>query len=148
MPKLKGSKIKKSMPFNQPPRNMTTVNADIKIIELYSPRKNKAKPILEYSTLYPDTSSLSASGKSNGALFVSAKILTKNIKKQGNSARMKYTELWNKIMFKKFKEPTDIKTAIRIKPIDTSYDIICAADLNEPRKGYLEFDAQPPIITP
>ena len=148
MPKLKGSKIKKSMPFNQPPRNMTTVNADIKIMELYSPRKNKAKPILEYSTLYPDTSSLSASGKSNGALFVSAKILTKNIKKQGNSASMKYTELWNKIMFKKFKEPTDIKTAIRIKPIDTSYDIIWPALRIAPNKAYRELLAQPDKITP
>ena len=55
------------------------------MIELYSAKKNNAKPILEYSTLNPDTSSDSASGKSNGARFVSANIDIKNIKKSGNA---------------------------------------------------------------
>ena len=44
----------------------------------YSPRKNSAKDIDEYSTLYPATSSASASGKSNGSLFVSASTDIKN----------------------------------------------------------------------
>ena len=70
---------------NQPPTNNKIVNTLIRIIELYSAKKNKAKPILEYSTLNPDTSSDSASGKSNGALFVSANIDIKNIKKSGNA---------------------------------------------------------------
>jgi hypothetical protein len=60
------------------------VTDDIKIILLYSAKKNKAKPIAEYSTLYPDTNSASASGKSNGCLFVSAKAHIKNKKKIGN----------------------------------------------------------------
>eukprot|EP00965_Chrysotila_dentata_P055073 1827302-Pleurochrysis_carterae.AAC.1 len=51
----------------------------ISIMEQYSARKNSAKPRLEYSTLKPETSSDSASGKSNGARFVSAKILTESI---------------------------------------------------------------------
>ena len=34
------------------------------------------------------------------------------------------------------------------KPIETSYETICAADLIDPKKGYFEFDAHPPIITP
>jgi hypothetical protein len=42
------------------------------IILLYSPKKNIAKIIDEYSTLYPATNSASASGKSKGALLVSA----------------------------------------------------------------------------
>ena len=54
------------------------------IIVLYSAKKNKAKPMLEYSTLKPETSSDSASGKSKGALLVSAKILIKNIKNEGS----------------------------------------------------------------
>jgi len=53
------------------------------MIEPYSARKNNANPILAYSTLNPDTSSDSASGKSKGARFVSAKIDIKNIKKSG-----------------------------------------------------------------
>ena len=55
------------------------------IIFAYSPRKNNANPIDEYSTLYPATSSASASGKSKGARFVSAKHEIKNIKSKGKS---------------------------------------------------------------
>lgn len=51
---------------NHPPQNKITVNEHIKIILLYSAKKNNAKLIAEYSTLYPETSSASASGKSNG----------------------------------------------------------------------------------
>jgi len=40
------------------------------MIDPYSARKNNANPILAYSTLKPETSSDSASGKSKGALFV------------------------------------------------------------------------------
>ena len=35
---------------NQPPKNKVTVNALIKIIFAYSPKKNKANDIEEYST--------------------------------------------------------------------------------------------------
>ena len=56
------------------------MNADIIIILLYSAKKNKTKPTAEYSTLYPETNSASASGKSKGCLFVSAKIQKKVIK--------------------------------------------------------------------
>ena len=51
-------------------------------------------------------------------------------------------------MSPKFKEPTHNKTFIIITPIETSYETICAADLIEPKKGYFEFEAQPPIIIP
>ena len=46
----------------------------------YSPSENKAKFIDAYSTLYPETNSASASGKSKGCRFVSAKVDTKKIK--------------------------------------------------------------------
>jgi hypothetical protein len=58
-------------------------------MEPYSARKKSANPILAYSTLNPDTSSDSASGKSNGARFVSAKIDTRNIKKRGKNGMKK-----------------------------------------------------------
>lgn len=51
-------------------------------MEQYSPKKNKAKKAAEYSVVYPPTSSDSASGKSNGCRFVSAKL---EIKKTKNS---------------------------------------------------------------
>ena len=75
---------------NQPPRKIRTVRVLIAIIEPYSARKNNAKPILEYSTLKPDTSSDSASGKSK-ARFVSARIETKNIRNNGKKGVIKKT---------------------------------------------------------
>jgi hypothetical protein len=68
---------------NQPPKKRTTVKLDINIMLQYSPKKNKAKPIEEYSTLNPATSSASASGKSKGDLLVSASVDTKKIKVRG-----------------------------------------------------------------
>jgi len=73
----------------QPPKNMITVKTLIKIIDPYSAKKNKAKPILAYSTLKPLTNSDSASGKSNGARLVSAKIEIKNIRKSGKNGNKK-----------------------------------------------------------
>lgn len=68
---------------HQPPKNKITLKTLIKIIEQYSARKNNANPILEYSTLKPETSSDSASGRSKGARFVSANILTIHMMNSG-----------------------------------------------------------------
>lgn len=77
---VSGNQVKgiKFIKGNQPPRKSIAVTDEIKIILLYSARKNKTKPAAEYSTLYPETSSASASGRSNGCLFVSAKAQIKN----------------------------------------------------------------------
>jgi len=48
----------------------------------------------------------------------------------------------------KLSDPTHKITLISTKPIDTSYDTICAADLNAPRKAYFELLAQPEISIP
>ena len=57
-----------------PEQNNMDEKALISSIFAYSPKKNKANVIAEYSTLYPETSSASASGKSKGCLLVSANI--------------------------------------------------------------------------
>jgi len=82
-PRKKGSKGKRIEFDNQPPKNIMAVNELIKIIDPYSAKKKRANPILAYSTLKPETNSDSASGKSKGARFVSARIEIKNIKKSG-----------------------------------------------------------------
>jgi hypothetical protein len=61
----------------------------------YSPKKNKANVIAEYSIKYPATSSASASAKSKGALFVSANAEKKNNRNCGH----KYQQCQNKILF-------------------------------------------------
>ena len=60
------------------------VNVDINTILQYSARKKKTKIIPECSVKNPATSSLSASGKSNGVRLVSAKAEMKNIMNNGN----------------------------------------------------------------
>ena len=118
---------------NQPPKKIWVAKIDITMIELYSARKNNANPILEYSTLNPETSSDSASGKSNGARFVSAKILIKNIKNRGKNGITKKINVWNLTIFIKFKDPTHNKIEIKIKPNETSYEIICAVERKAPK---------------
>ena len=86
-----GIKLKKLTGGNQPPKNKIEFNALINNILEYSPKENNANPIAEYSTLYPETNSASASGKSKGCRFVSASVVTKKIRKIGNSGKTSQT---------------------------------------------------------
>jgi len=79
------------------------VTDEIKMILLYSARKNKANPIAEYSTLYPETNSASASGRSNGCLLVSAKAQIKNNTKIGNNGNAYQTVFWLSIIAEKLR---------------------------------------------
>ena len=105
---------------SQPPRKYMVTVVDIRIIFAYSPKKKRAKPIAEYSVLYPETSSASASGKSKGDLLVSARPEIKNIINAGNKGTTNHISFWAKTIWVKFKEPEHIITEIIIKPIDTS----------------------------
>ena len=132
---------------NHPPKNKITVNEHIKIMLLYSARKKSAKLIAEYSTLYPETNSASASGKSKGCLFVSAKAQIKKIRNIGNNG-MQYQIFFCAFTISfKFKDPANKITEIIVIPIETSYEIICAAERNAPKKAYFELLDQPAIIT-
>src|SRR5690606_32773573 len=86
-----GTKLKKSNGGNQPPKNSNAEKILINRILAYSPKKNKAKVIPEYSTLYPATNSASASGKSKGARFVSAKEQITNTSHIGNRGNTNHT---------------------------------------------------------
>src|ERR1043166_571452 len=63
----------------QPPKNSVTAIELMTIMFMYSPRKNSAHFIDEYSVWKPATSSPSASGRSNGARFVSANAVMRKI---------------------------------------------------------------------
>lgn len=118
-------------------------------ILLYSPKKNIAKIIAEYSTLYPATSSASASGKSKGALFVSANIDIKKIIVHGNKGNTNHPVILCILTISvKFIDPLSKITGKITRPIETSYEIICAAERNAPKKAYFELLAQPAIIIP
>src|SRR5947209_18260525 len=61
-----------------PPRNSTVAIAETVTILAYSAIKNEANFIDEYSVWNPATNSFSASGRSNGTRFVSAKAARTN----------------------------------------------------------------------
>jgi len=75
-----------------------------KTIFPYSPKKRRAKPILLYSVLKPETSSLSPSAKSKGDRFVSAIIVKiqkkKIINKKKNKKKNFYLFFLNKMILK------------------------------------------------
>ena len=48
----------------------------------------------------------------------------------------------------RFMVPASRITVTITKPMDTSYETICAADRRLPRNGYFEFEAQPPMMMP
>ena len=62
-----------SMGGNQPPRNRMTQSTDTRIMLAYSARKNMAKAMPEYSTMWPATISDSPSTTSKGWRLVSAR---------------------------------------------------------------------------
>ena len=78
----------KSIGESHPPKNKIDPKAHINRIFAYSPNQNIAYIMPEYSVWYPATNSASASGKSNGGRFVSAKAEIKNIKNIGNKGIM------------------------------------------------------------
>src|SRR3954447_12887689 len=69
----------------QPPRNNVVASAATVVMLMYSARKNIANLIDEYSVWKPATSSLSASGRSNGARLVSPTIEIRYITNDGIS---------------------------------------------------------------
>src|SRR5215470_7241231 len=103
---------------SQPPQKSVTAIADTVIMLAYSARKNREnlKPL--YSVWNPATSSDSASGKSNGARFVSA---TPQIKKRMKPTGWRKTYqkpafFWDSTIFTRLKLPASIRTPIIEKP--------------------------------
>src|SRR3954454_5538304 len=69
----------------QPPRNSVVASAETVVTLMYSARKNIANLIDAYSVWKPATSSVSASGRSNGARLVSPTIDTRYMRNDGIS---------------------------------------------------------------
>jgi len=75
---------------SQPPKKQIAIITDNHNILLYSAKKNNANVMAEYSTLKPATNSASASGKSKGALLVSANNEIKNTIHVGNKGKQNH----------------------------------------------------------
>ena len=94
--------------------------ADIRIMFAYSPRKNRPNVIAPYSTWKPPTISLSPSGRSNGARFVSARIETRKTMNIGNSGMKNHTRCCAVTMSVRFRDPAHNSTVTITKPMLTS----------------------------
>src|SRR5271167_4306635 len=70
---------------SQPPRNRIVAIAHMVEMATYSPSMNIMYGVEPYSTMYPATSSDSASTRSNGGRLVSARAEMKKITSIGNS---------------------------------------------------------------
>jgi hypothetical protein len=115
---------KKYIGDNQPPKKQIAIITDNHSILLYSAKKKNAKVIAEYSTLKPATNSASASGRSNGALFVSANKEIKKTTQPGNKGKKNQVLLfcWLTISIKLYEfEHNAIGSSNN--PIETSYEI-------------------------
>jgi len=106
---------------SHPPRKKSALSDDLRIILLYSARKKSAKPIAEYSTLYPDTSSASASGRSKGCRLVSASEVIKKmiiIGKSGTASQIVFFCL--STIVEKLTVPATRISEISVEPRATS----------------------------
>src|SRR5262245_3443822 len=122
----------------QPPKNSVTAIELITIMFMYSPRKNSAHFIDEYSVWKPATSSPSASGRSNGARFVSANAVMRKIVNGSTRYQWKmpqfgsasgvpgiaYQPAWASTMPTSDSVPALSSTGIVDSPIASSYEII------------------------
>src|SRR6185437_4011785 len=119
----------------QPPRKRIVVIAHIRMIDTYSPSMNIMYGVEPYSTMNPATSSDSASTRSKGGRFVSARAEMKNTMNIGNSGSQ--NQSWKlshgtpsrcaspicpcaTTISVKLSEPTQSSTVMMTKPIETS----------------------------
>src|SRR5215472_10838200 len=105
---------------SQPPKNRIEVMAHISSTLMYSPRKNSRNGVAEYSTKKPATSSDSASTRSKGGRFVSARAETKKIGSIGKRMEKTFQPAKAKIlpvscartMAERFSEPANRRTVM------------------------------------
>jgi len=121
---------------------ITDVIILINKIFIYSAMKIRAKVLLLYSVLNPDTSSDSPSAKSNGVRFVSARADVNHIIISGKNIII-IDDFWSIIIFVRSIELIRIIDVSIISDILTSYEIVCATPRSLPSSEYLELEYHP-----
>src|SRR6266511_3117647 len=99
----------------------------------------------EYSVWYPATSSVSASGRSNGGRFVSAiPAMKKTTRPTSCGPTNQVTSCWRWTMSTSESDLPMITTPRTESASETSYETICAHVRIDPSSEYLDSLAQPP----
>src|SRR3954464_6963811 len=113
---------------SQPPRNRMLIKPQSMMMFIYSARKNIRNGVEEYSTKKPATNSDSASNRSKGGRWVSAREETKKITSMGKSSEKAFqcrkakmpVEACAVTMVDRFNDPANNSTVIITKPMETS----------------------------
>jgi len=102
-----------------PPKKRIAVRELMRTIDAYSARKKNTKIIAECSVKNPATSSDSASGRSKGVRFVSARAEIKKIIARGSRGTTNHTACWSSIIVVIWKLPVSTIT-VRIAELRIS----------------------------
>src|SRR6201994_961740 len=113
---------------SQPPRNRMLIRLQSMMTVMYSPRKKSRNGAEEYSTKKPATNSDSASRRSKGGRWVSAREETKKMISMGNSMENTFqrsranrpVDSWVCTIWETFSDPANSSTVIITKPMETS----------------------------
>src|SRR5438105_6710257 len=133
----------------QPPNHSVATMADTTVTSPYSATKNNPQRMPEYSARKPATSSDSASGRSNGLRFVSARPAMKYVTKASGRTRNWICQPGcAATMCVSESDPTTSTTVTRERICGTSYEMSCPAERRPPMSEYLLFDAQPAMTMP
>src|SRR3954470_10978958 len=133
----------------QPAKKSVTARADSVIMLMYSAVWKRPQRMPAYSVWYPATSSVSASGRSNGGRLVSAMTAKKNTSIPA-SCGMKNQMVAPCLltMSTRLSDWPISTTPSTDRASDTSYETSCAHVRIEPSSEYFDSDAQPPMIAP
>src|SRR5881396_2601525 len=108
----------------QPPSHRVVTMPDTTVTSPYSATKKSPQRMPEYSVRKPATSSDSASGRSNGFLFVSARPAMKYVTKaSGSTSRLIFQSGWLSTIFVVESDPTTRTTVTSDKICGTSYEM-------------------------
>src|SRR3954462_14205709 len=133
----------------QPPKKSVTIRPLSVIRLMYSAIWKRPQRMPEYSVWYPATSSLSASGRSNGARADSATPPMKKITNPTNCGSTNQSVASCFVTISVSASDWPIRTTpSTLSASETSYETSCAQVRIAPSSEYLDSEAQPPTMKP
>lgn len=139
--------IENKKPFIFPQNMITWIHLINKIIK-FSPKKIREKKAPPYSTLNPETNSLSLSERSNGLRLTSTTKIIYINKPIGKKYINETMYFWENCISKILNLPNPKINKITKNPKITSYEIDWLIERTLPNKEYFEFEDHPLNITP
>src|SRR5712691_6970615 len=133
----------------QPPKKSVTARPESVIRLMYSAVWKRPQRMPPYSVWKPATSSVSASGRSNGGRLVSAIMAKKKTSSPANCGTTNQIVASCLLTIStRFSDCPISTTPSTDRASETSYDTSCAQVRMDPSSAYFDSEAQPPTIAP